>query len=449
MSDVKKLVSLVDRTDFDEYVYPKDGTSTKFQPNQPGYHNYTQETAIWPFAGSPNWGQRITFTVPWPWQGDFLNWIVLRLKPMSWLPKEAQERLPHDWVPVDPDNFWVWANNLGTVAIARAEMEVGGVIVEQFSGDWADVYSKTAYDVNAAASVDDLTGSYKDLSVRNFRPSEDGFIYCELPFWFTKHANTAFPLLSCAGPVRFHITLRPFSEVVRKLHAPFACKETPCGSDLVVRDYSFPFRKLHTMHISAAIPAFETADILCGISHIDGALRDAYEQPHEILMAPVVETVFHEPLKYTLNTPAEGQVRIGLPLTEANGPIRQIFFFLRRKTVFNDWTNYSATDSLPLLVRAQLMAGTAVWADEDERWWRANNVTLPGGIRAYERFIYVYNFADRPAEFSPSGSLNTSRVDLRLNLTVRGGEEWTVSVFFVGTNWMRFQNGLANQLFMD
>ena len=101
------------------------------------------------------------------------------------------------------------------------------------------------------------------------------------------------------------------------------------------------------------------------------------------------------------------------------------------------------------------MIGTAVWVDEDELWWRASpDINLPGGVRAYGNYIYGYNFANKPADFSPSGTVNASRVDLRLNLTVNppdGTEniEWTVTVFIVGYNWMRFENGLANQIFMD
>ena len=99
------------------------------------------------------------------------------------------------------------------------------------------------------------------------------------------------------------------------------------------------------------------------------------------------------------------------------------------------------------------MVGTAIWADQPERWWRAaGNLALPGGVRGYGNYIYAYNFAERPADFNPSGSLNASRADLRLNLKVAapdGGGEWSVHVFLVGTNWMRFQNGLANLLFMD
>jgi hypothetical protein len=461
VGELKKLVSLVDRSAFDEFVYPTGTQSTQFQPTYKPYHNYTQETVVLPFTGSPAWGQRITFTVPWPWQGDVLNWIALRLKPLSWYNSEQLRRFGNDWIPLEPPSFWIWANSLGSIAIANAEMEVDGVIVEQFSGDWIHVWNKTAHNSSTGSAYDQTYGSYTNPSIMSMHAAEDGYVYATLPFWFSKYVNTAFPLLSCSGPkIRFHITLRPFSQVVRKLHTPISCGEIPQGT-IVYRDYSFPFRKINTATIPYGIPAFEAADMLCGFSHMDGPLRKAYiESPHELLMEPVVETTFSEPLKYVINTSASDTIKIGLPLTMANGPIKQLLFFLRRTDVsqHNDWTNYSATliherdpvwnPERPLLQRAQLMVGTAVWADEDERWWRASNMALPGGIRAYGSYIYGYNFAEKPG-FDPSGSLNASRVDMRLNLTVVPSGEWTVSVFLVGTNWMRFQNGLANVLFMD
>jgi hypothetical protein len=470
LGELKTLVSLVDRSGFDEYVYPTDTKSTKFQPESKPYHNFTQETIVLPFAGSPTWGQRITFTLPMPWQGDFLNWIALRLKPLSWYTNEQMRRFGTeiaDWVPVEPQAFWIWAKNLGSIAIAKAEMEVDGIILEQFSGDWLDVWNKTMHSSSRGAAYDQAYGSAGSNPTRmSMYASEDGYVYATLPFWFAKHVNTAFPLVSCAKSVRFHITLRPFSQVVRKVNTPINCDEIPQGSLIEYRDYSFPFRKINTLKIPVGIPAFESADILCGISYIDGPLRKAYiDLPHELLMEPVVEATFSEPLKYVVNTSAVDTIKIGLPLTMANGPIRQLLFFLRRKAVsqHNDWTNYSATleteqdpvwnPERPLLKRAELLIGTAVWADEEERWWRATpNLALPGGIRGYGNYIYGYNFADKPANFDPSGSLNASRADMRLNLTVSPPSgilsEWTVSVFLIGTNWLRFENGLANVIFM-
>ena len=473
VGEMKKVVSLVDRTDFDEYVYPKDTVNTEFLPDYKPYHNFTQEATVFPFSGSPNWGQRFSFSMPWPWPADFLNYITLRLKPLSWLAKDMRLHLGkelNDWLVINESALWIWTNSLGIAAIERAEMEVNGVIIEEFSGDWINIWSKCFHDVSSGIAIDEMVGSYSKLTKQNIFASEDGYIYCPLPFWFSRFKNSAFPLISCAGPntVRFHITLRPFSSMVRKLEDVLTCGEIPCGQSFSIREF---FRESYaiarTLVIDSSIPSFEAADILCGLSHIDGDLRTAYrDQSHEILMYPILETAFSEPLKYVVNTGKDDTIKIGLPII-GNGPIRQMFFFLRRKAsidLFNDYTNYSGvltneSDPVwnpvkPLLKRAQLIVGTAVWADEDESWWRANAVELPGGIRAYGSYIYCYNFASRPESFSPSGSINMSRVDVRLNLTVTPpvsayNTEWTVSVFLVGTNWMRFQNGLANPVFMD
>ena len=471
VGEMKKIVTLVDRVAFDEFVYPKDSPTTKFQPLQKPYHNYTQETVVWPFSGRPDWGQRMTFRMPWPWQGDFLNYMALRLKPLNWMPGSLQQHIHPDvanWSITNPNDFFIWANSLGTTAIALVEMEVDGVVIESFSGDWINVWNRTTHDVTQGLPFDDgVYNSYTQQSLNSWMASDDGYVYCYLPFWFAKYANTAFPLLSKASQdtVQFHITLRPFSQVVRKLKNPLQCNEIPQGQTVAYTN--LVTNQPGTVIIPLNIPSFEQADMVCGITHIDGELRQAYiDRPHEILMAPVVETVFNEPLNYQSAAKEGNNVNVGLPLTIGNGPIRQLLFFLRRKAAiqqFNDFNNYASqleneVDPVwnplsPLLVKAQLLVGTAVWADEQEKWWRASpDIQVPGGIRAYGSYIYGYNFANKPVEFSPSGSVNASRIDMRLNLTVKqppGDSEWTVSVFLVGTNWMRFENGLANQIFMD
>ena len=475
IGEMKSMVTLVDRGDFDEFMYPKDADKTVFQPESKPYHNFTHEMITLPFSGRPDWGQRITFDLPWPWQGDFLQWVALRLQPLSWIPPEAQQRVGYDWYLLSPDTFWIWTQSLGTAAIARAEFEVDGVVVESFSGDWLNVWNKTANESSRAVAFDDaLYNQHSDpSSYMNVAPSDDGYVYCYLPFAFSKYANTAFPMLSCSGPhtLRIHITLKKLGEVCRYTRAPRpSCDASPLGTTFEIRDYSFPFRKFTTVANAIASPGFSSADIVCGIAHLDdGEFRSAYiDRAHELLLEPVVETQFSEPLKYVVSTGVADTIKIALPLTIANGPIKQIMFFIRRKAAidgFNDWTNYSAVlpneaDPVwnpvrPMLHRAQLMIGTAVWAEGDEAWWGSQfALPNPGGIRASGNYIYGYNFAEKPYTFDPSGSANASRIDMRLNLTVAppGGAadgEWTVSVFVVGQNWMRFQNGLANMLFMD
>lgn len=464
---MKKLVSLVDRGGFDQAVYPQDERATLYQPTFAPYHPFTSDIHVWPFAGSAEWGKRITFTVPQPWETDLLSWVALRIKPLSWLPADAYNHLyvKKDWMYVDATREWVWAKSLGSVAIAKAELEVDGVTVEQWSGDWIAVWSRLALDCGKAIGWDDsVLGGIGD--------TEDGSVYCYLPFWFARHRNVAFPLISTERPVRIHITLRPFHEVVRMVGQNKAtCDETPLGTTFRILDLTVPFRFLRTVTIGQAVPTMEVAEMVCGTALIDGDLRKAYRDfQHELLMSPVTEMRFGEPLKYTVGVPNGSRITIGLPLTALNGPIAQLVWVVRRKAVAlrADWTNYGTTlegaadptwnPKTPLLRHAQLLLGTAVWFDEDEAVVRqVGALATAGGIRAFGNYVYCWNFSDRPDGFDPRGSANASRVDMRLNLDVEqptdttGGidKEWEVLVWAIGTNWMQFANGLPNRKYLD
>jgi hypothetical protein len=111
-----------------------------------------------------------------------------------------------------------------------------------------------------------------------------------------------------------------------------------------------------------------------------------------------------------------------------------------------------------LLKKAQLLVGTAVWFDEEESVVRqVGALPIAGGIRAYGNYVYCWNFTDRPDAFDPRGTVNASRVDMRLNLEVTQptdstgavDKEWEVLVWAVGTNWMQFANGVPNIKYMD
>jgi hypothetical protein len=463
---MQKLVSLVDRGAFDELVYPKDETATLYQPTFEPYHPFVTDVHVWPIAGAAEWGKRITFTVPQPWQTDLISWVALRLKPIHWLPMDAYYHLyvTKDWQYQDATREWAWANSLGSVAIAKAELEIDGVIVEQWSGDWIDIWSRTTNDCGKGIGIDEVLGA-QGLT-------DDGSVYCYLPFWFTRHMNVSYPLISTNKPMRIHITLRPFHEVVRMVgQNKTTCDDSPLNTSFQVLDLSVPFRFFRTVTVGNAAPTMENAEMVCGTALIDGELRKAYRDfQHELLINPVTEMRFGEPLKYTVGIPDGARITIGLPLTELNGPITQLLWVVRRKAVGlrADWTNYSATleDAVdptwnprrPLLYRGQLLVGTAVWFDESESVLRqVGALSLEGGIRAYGNYIYCWNFTERPNRFDPRGAANASRVDMRLNLTIEQptdtngaiDKEWEVIVWGVGTNWMQFANGLPNLKYMD
>lgn len=215
---------------------------------------------------------------------------------------------------------------------------------------------------------------------------------------------------------------------------------------------------------SVAAPPFKSVHLLAYGAIVDGTLRNKMlRDPFEILHREVQTFSFDEPLKYAVGKRADSDsIRIQLPL-EANHPIEEIIWFVRRKgtSINNEWTNYSSLVEsewgtrapTPLLQNAILQVNGVVVCDAEEQFYREHAAHAHrGGFAAYSRFIYGYSFAKTPGEHQPSGSLNASRVNaLRLVLDVKppGGDLWEVKVFCIGMNWLRFENGLANPMFED
>ena len=162
--------------------------------------------------------------------------------------------------------------------------------------------------------------------------------------------------------------------------------------------------------------------------------------------------IMYEPISWSrFSVPAFlGESTVTFPLRELNGPVREISFFLRARDVwrYNDWTHYGSP-----LISARLMVGNAVWRDEAEQWWSLDyGLAHRGGVRLYYGYVYgivLGAAADWTTEdFQPAGTVNASRTDLRLDLTLKAGE-WDLYVFGVGVNWLRFARGLAVPLFKD
>jgi hypothetical protein len=211
--------------------------------------------------------------------------------------------------------------------------------------------------------------------------------------------------------------------------------------------------------------------MIFGITYLAEDLRAAYKfMPHEVMIEQVITMKFAEPLKYSVGFSATNSILIALPLTSFNNPVRRIFFFVRRKAVFryNEWGNYGSrlSDEIdatwspqkPMLQRAKLLVGTVFLIDQPETWWRSSaSKDLPGGVQLFDNYIYSTSFDGDRDTFAPQGgTLNSSRVDLRLDLEVEpptssngASVEWEVVVFGLTYNWLRFQNGIANLMFTD
>ena len=469
------IVTLLDLTDRDaqeDDIFPLTTEVTWFTRDQKRRTIiFSPQVQTIPFRGPAEFGQRFSFDIGSVLVGDLLYGAALEINLNHWLDLGIQNRLRAGlYTYSDIGTAWTYANSMGSAIIASAELEIDGKTVETIDGDFINIYNHLYSDYNTQFGVAyDHIGHLpiKTLKTQGARlyPTENGIINCPLPFFFGRIARQeALPLTSIKeGSTRIHITLRPFSELVRQVRG----YRDSCNSVPLAQEFNFNSQAgVVTAESSSSIPLMNSVALLTQGALVDGEFRQTLlRKPFEILHRELQTFSFDEPLKYSISKGLKDTIYVQLPL-EANHPLEEIIWFVRQKGVSNnnEWTNYSDTLELdwssdptfltkPLLSRASLQVNGITLIDAEEQYFRQHIARKhPGGYSAYINYIYGYTFAERPGTHQPTGSINASRANsIRLNLEISAmpGVEWTVKVYCMGLNWMRFENGLANAVFED
>ena len=481
LGGITTLLDLTDRDAQENYLFPLGASQSWFsRDTQRKLISFAPNIQTTLFRGPAEFGQRFVFDIGSLRNGDLLFGAFLEIKLGHWLDMTTLNGLTGGtWTYVNPiTDGWEYANSLGSVCIAEAELEIDGKTVEIVDGDFSDVFGNVFPDFNARVGIAyDHTAKIPRQTLRNLAaprnfPTEDGVIHCPLPFFFSrvKYQEALHLIGSKEGTVRIFITLRPFTEVVRRMSgARNSCDEVPLNQSV---QFNTP-TGIVAVKTAAVAPSLESVSLLSHGALVDGEYRQMLlRKPFEFIHRELQTFTFDEPMKYLLtkNTSSD-TVTIQLPL-EANHPIEEILWFVRRKSVRanNEWTNYTnrleaewprnPTEQFftaPMLQYAKVQVNGISLIESDEQYFRRNVASKHrGGIGAYENYMYGLSFAERPGDHQPTGSINASRANsLRLTLEIRnpGGvqaeQDWEVKVFCVALNWLRCENGLTNAVFED
>ena len=477
------LIDLVTRDDQDTDLFPLTANITRFTrdevvriiPMSTVFREFT-------FKGPADFGQTFLFELDHNASGDILQNLCIQVRLGDWLPAIARERLRiGQYEYADSADAWTYSNSLGTTLLDYATLEVDDQVVEKITGDACNVVSLLFPDLNSQVGASDVLGRLTMDDLRSWSgntsiPTDDMWITIPLCFSMMRERLTAtFPLISCrTGTMRLRVTFKRFDQVVRSVSGSRTCPtDTPIGITYRLNDCRFPKRG----KIAVAVPAIETVPAMRQIQlltqgvFVDGPyremlLRQAFERPFR----EIQQFDFNEPLKYLVTKSGDDKITVQLPL-EANQPVEEIVWFLRRKaavTLNNNWVNYSATLEKdydptfsplePLLISAKIQGNGMEIVSQDEAWFRSHIARAHrGGKAAYDSFIYGYSFARNPGEHNPTGSINASRLStLRLTLDVKpppktedSDAEWEVHVFVFAFQWLRFENGICNKVFSD
>ena len=479
------LLDLVTRDDQDTSLFPLTANISRFirdegmrtVPMTSVYQEFT-------FRGPAEFGQRFTFELAHTNCGDLINGLFIQVRLADWIPALDRERLRSSQYEVTGTNWWTYVNSLGTVLLDEATLEVDDQILERITGDACTVISRLFPDLNSQIGLSDTIGhqSIGDLKAMDGSvslPTDDMWITVPLSFSMLRERLTAtFPLIACRdGTMRVRVSLKSFDQIVRSTSGVKACDDTPVGKTFDYYDLRFIDKgKIeNTVTSFPNIPKMRQIQLLTYGTFVDGPYREMLlRQPFERPFREIQQFDFNEPLKYVVNKTGDDRITIQLPL-EANQPIEEIVWFLRRKASIkqnNDWINFSATLEKdyhpvfgplePLLIGAKIQGNGMEIVSQDEAWFRSHiSRAHRAGKVAYDSFIYGYSFAKSPGEHDPTGSINASRLSsLRLVLdvkpptvstqaTVDTDTEWEVHVFVFAFQWLRFGNGICNKVFID
>jgi hypothetical protein len=473
------LIDLVSRDLQDNSLFPLNASVTRFTRDE-SLRTVPMSTVMreFTFRGPAEFGQTFTFDLLHTQCGDLIQGLFIQIQLNDWFTGILRNQMrTKTLLPLNTQNFWTYCNSIGTAILDEATLEVDDQVLERITGDSVHVVSKLFPGLNTQIGASDAIG-YKHISeIKALDGSraytmEDGWVTVPLTFsMLRERLRETFPLISCRdGTIRIRVTLKRFDEVVRIVSGSRQSPtDTPMDKTFEFYDTRLTLNKLTTTKTSQVTTKLKNIQLLTWGIFVDGPYREMLlRQPFERLFREIQHFDFTEPLKYVINKSGNDLITVQLPL-EANQPIEEIVWFLRRKASIrqnNDWVNYSATlekdydptyaPLTPLLVSAKIQGNGVDIISQDEEWFRSHiaRAHLAGKI-SYDSFIYGYSFAKHPGKHDPTGTMNASRLNsLRLTLEVRAPDagsdtEWEAHVYLFGLQWVRFGNGICNKVFID
>ena len=185
-------------------------------------HRTTRWAAVWEridFDGSPEFGQRVSCTLPR--KGELITGINIVVKmPDIYTAQLNAIKASGGTDFTNPGNFlgptYGWTNSLGHALIQTIELEIGGAIVDTLDSRQLEILDEL-YE-----SIESVTGKNAMIkrAPNGFSPTTwqdpQTTVYVPIPFWFSKPGayTQALPIEALrSDTVRIHVTFRPVAQL--------------------------------------------------------------------------------------------------------------------------------------------------------------------------------------------------------------------------------------------
>jgi hypothetical protein len=235
--DIKTVLDLADRDAQDDFFNPLTSRDTFLLRNQTRTIPFTPTYQTFPYRGPATFGSTIAVDLKSTEVGDLLHYVAVQIQLGSWIRStDLFKFFSGAYTFANTGTAWTWANAIGIALIERAWIMIGDTTIETINSEFTAIFSALFPNINEQFGVaTDAYGYFtKAADINPNRPftTENGNIFCSLPFWFSRtRLAESLPLTSCKdGTVTLYIKFREFADVVRQVQGyRDSCTAVPLG----------------------------------------------------------------------------------------------------------------------------------------------------------------------------------------------------------------------------
>ena len=458
--------------------------------------NFSQETIEQTFNGQADFGKKVTCLLSR--NGDLIHrvWLMVELPDIT-VPTVSGTG---QW------NEFRWLNWLGHVLIKTVEVEIGGQRIDRHYGEFMHIYAELSMKAGHQVGYANMVGNVPKLTCirqtgsQHMKPCiiPGTTLYIPLQFYFCRNPGLCLPLVALQyHEVKINVEFRPFEECCHYNSSAGinwkpqndtggnpSMKQCSLLVDYIFLDSDERRRFAQSSHEYLINQIQFTGDE--STSQVENKFKLSFNHPtKEIIWVGVLDSNMKsvrdggpssgrqwfnfttaedktylsgtpmdplgggmgyaaagnfgaEAYMNTMGTPQFGSSNAGY-LTMWGGVVRDA----------ETW-QYDLGENITKVAKLQLN-GHDRFAEREGRWF---NLCIP--YACHENIpstgVNVYNFALRPDEHQPSGSLNFSRIDnatLHLSLDEAAKAGCRIKIFAVSYNVLRIMSGMGGLAYSD
>lgn len=389
--------------------------------------NFAIETIPAIFNGTPEFGQRVTCTIPR--NGDLVTGMFLKVELQDLNP--GNHMCPH----------FFWTNSIGHALIEEIELEIGGTLIDKQYGAWLEIWAELTQKEEKLVGFEKMIGKMHDnntnLTQYNECHGRAMSLMVPLSFYFCRDVRLALPLIALQyHDVKINLKINSLDKCVW-IHGNHTLSELPStakniGLNLMI-DYVYMDTDERRMmaqntheylieqvqYVNDSIPKNLTSKNVClsSLNHPCKELIWAIEEQSD-------ETLPFTYAKLAIETE-----------TDANGVVTNSTVVTTNETFKNAKMVINGHDRM---------------CEMDSMYYRYM-VPFQRHTRVPGKPIYCYSFALKPEDSNPTGTINMSRVDnsqlvFEFDSAINNRN---IHAFAVNYNVLKVQSGMAGLAFSN